>query len=180
MAHELNTKPSARNNFDNRVYRRVRFWSCGTVGYGPTMWVKSRKGDDVLHDHVSMACQRITGHLCWQQRWYQGRGTRRTIFLLVERGRTIGKVLVHRWLPEYHQQKQHGLTDRIVHGGVYISKRILPLRSYRSQERLNKTMERKRWSSDQIEQWNGKYVYTPISGVYPSQGQTEHDIHNRI
>ena len=25
------------------VYRRVRFRSCGTVGYGATMWVKSRK-----------------------------------------------------------------------------------------------------------------------------------------
>ncbi|EMS68383.1 hypothetical protein TRIUR3_27711 [Triticum urartu] len=31
--------------------RRVRFQSCGTVGYEPTMWVKSRKGGDVLHDH---------------------------------------------------------------------------------------------------------------------------------
>uniref|UniRef100_M8CHC9 Uncharacterized protein n=1 Tax=Aegilops tauschii TaxID=37682 RepID=M8CHC9_AEGTA len=37
-------------------YRRVRFRSCGTVGYGSTMWVKSRKGD-ILHDHVSkMKC----------------------------------------------------------------------------------------------------------------------------
>ena len=25
-----------------------------------------------------------------------------------------------------------------------------------------------------------KCVYTRISGVYPSQGQTEHDIHDRI
>ena len=30
----------------------------GTVGYGPTMWVKSRKGGDVLRDHASKACQR--------------------------------------------------------------------------------------------------------------------------
>ena len=57
MARELNTKPSARNNFDNRGYRRVRFRSCGTVGYGPTMWVRSRKGGDVLRDHASKACQ---------------------------------------------------------------------------------------------------------------------------
>ena len=56
VARELSTKPSARNNFDNRVYRRVRFRSCGTVGYGPTMWVKSWKGGDILHDHVSKAC----------------------------------------------------------------------------------------------------------------------------
>ena len=70
------------------VYRRVRFRSCGTVGYGPTMWVKSRKRGDVLHDHVSKACQRITDQLCWQHRWYQGRGTKRTIFLLIETRRT--------------------------------------------------------------------------------------------
>ena len=58
MARELNTKPSARNNFGNmRVYRRVRFRSSGPGGYGPTMWVRSRKGGDVLRDHASKACQ---------------------------------------------------------------------------------------------------------------------------
>ena len=31
----------------------------GPVGYGPTRWGKSRKGGDVLHDHVSKACQGI-------------------------------------------------------------------------------------------------------------------------
>src|SRR3954463_7146966 len=60
----------------------------GPVGYGPTMWVKSRKGGNVLHDHVSKACQRIACQLCWQQHRYQGRGTKRTIFLLVETRRT--------------------------------------------------------------------------------------------
>ena len=44
VARELHRKSSTRDNFDNRVYRRVRFWSCEIVGYGPTMWVKSRKG----------------------------------------------------------------------------------------------------------------------------------------
>ena len=28
---------------ETAVYKRVRFRSCGTVGYGPTMWVKTRK-----------------------------------------------------------------------------------------------------------------------------------------
>ena len=83
---------------------RVRFRSCGTVGYGPTMWVNSRKALINLHDHDSNAGQSIACQLRWQQRWYQGRGTKRTIFLLVERGGPIGKVLVHRWLPEYRQQ----------------------------------------------------------------------------
>ena len=63
VARELHTKPIMRNNFVNKVYRRVRFRPCGTVGYGPTMWVKSRKGDDVLHDHLSKACQRLACQL---------------------------------------------------------------------------------------------------------------------
>ena len=33
------------------------FRSCGTMGYVPTMWVKSRKGGDILRDHVIKACQ---------------------------------------------------------------------------------------------------------------------------
>ena len=144
MARELHTKSSSRNNFGNRVYRRVRFRSCGSVGYGPTMWVKSRKSEDVLHDHVSKICQRIAYQLCRQQQHqYQGRGTKRTIFLLVERGGPIGKVPVHRWLPQCYRQMQQGLTDTVVHQGVYISRRMLLLRSYGSQGRLNKSMERK-------------------------------------
>ena len=27
------------------------------MGYGPTMWVRSRKGGDVLRDHASKACK---------------------------------------------------------------------------------------------------------------------------
>ena len=170
MARKLHSKSSSTNNFGNRVYRRVRFRSCGTVGYGPTMWVKSWKGGDVLRDHASKASQRLACRLCRQQPRYQGRGTKRTIFLLVERGRPIGKVLVHRWLPKCYQQKQQGLTDTVVHQGVYISRRTLLLRSYGSQGRLNKSMERKMWSLDQTEQWKGKCVETHIPGVYPSQG----------
>ena len=89
VARELPTKPRARDNFVNKVYRRVRFRSYGTVGYGPTRWVKSWKGGDVLRDHVNKACQRIACLLCRQQHRYQGRGTKRTIFLLVETRRTI-------------------------------------------------------------------------------------------
>ena len=67
--------------------------------------VKSRKGVDILHGHDSKTCQRVAYQLCQQQCRYQGRGTKRTIFLLVERGGPVGKILVHRWLPECHQQK---------------------------------------------------------------------------
>ena len=104
VAHELLTSPRGRNNFGTGVCRRVRFRSCGTVGYRPTMWVKGRKGDDILHGHDSKACQRVACQLCRQQPRYQGRGTKRTIFLLVERGGPIGKVPVRRWLPKCHPQ----------------------------------------------------------------------------
>ena len=102
VARELHTKPSAKNISESRLHRRVRFRSCGTVGYGPTLCVQSRKSGDILHGYDSKACLRIACQLCWHQRWYQGRGTKRTIFLFVERGGPVGKVLVHRWLPECH------------------------------------------------------------------------------
>ena len=75
------------------------------VGYGPTMWVKDRKSGVILHGYDNHAGQTITCRLCRQQRRYQGRGTKWTIFLLIERGGPIRKVLVHRWLPECHQQQ---------------------------------------------------------------------------
>ena len=98
----------------------------GTVGYGPTMWFKSRKGGNVSHDHVSKTCQRIACQLCRQQHRYQGRGTKRTIFLLIERGGPVGKVLVHRRLPEVVNSRNRVTPDRKVHQGVYLS-RGLPL-----------------------------------------------------
>ena len=127
MTHELHTKSRARNNFGNKVYRRVRFRSCGTVGYGPTMWVKSRKGDDVLHDHVSKACQRIAYQLCRQQHRYQGRGTTRTIFLLVARGGPIGKVLVHHGYRNVINDGNRVLLTELYTEVFYISRRILLL-----------------------------------------------------
>ena len=71
---------------------------------GPPCGLKSRKDGDILHSHDNKACQRIARHVMLATRWYQGRGTKRTFFLLVERGGPIGKVLVHRWLLECHQQ----------------------------------------------------------------------------
>ena len=47
-------------------------------------------------------------------------------FLLVERGGPIGKVLVHRRLPEVINSRNRVTPDRRVHRGVYLS-RGLPL-----------------------------------------------------
>ena len=89
IARELHTKPSAKNISESRLYRGVRFRSCGTMGYGPTLCVQSRKSGDTLHGYDSKACHRIACQLCWHHRWYQGRGTKRTIFLLVGTRQTI-------------------------------------------------------------------------------------------
>ena len=76
-------------------------WYCGLWAHHV---VESRKGADILHGHDSKACQRVACQLCRQQPRYQGRGTKRTIFLLVERGGPIGKVPVRRWLLKCHPQ----------------------------------------------------------------------------
>ena len=59
IARELHTKPSAKNISESRLYRGVRFRSCGTMGYGPTLCVQSRKSGDILHGYDSKACHRI-------------------------------------------------------------------------------------------------------------------------
>src|SRR3954464_5475807 len=60
-------------------------WTCGLWAHHV---VKSRKVVDIFHGHDSKTCQRVACQLCWQLRWYQGRGTERTILLLVETRRT--------------------------------------------------------------------------------------------
>ena len=97
MAHELHTKPSVSIDFGNKGVQESQVSILGPVGYGPNMWVKSRRSGDILHGFDSKVCQRVACQLYRQQGRYQGRGTKRTIFLLVERGGPIGKVLIHRW-----------------------------------------------------------------------------------
>ena len=48
----------------------------------------NKKGGGILRDHDSKVCQRTICRLCRQQCWYQVRGTKRTIFLLVNTRRT--------------------------------------------------------------------------------------------
>ena len=84
----LHTKSSARNNVCNRGVQESQvsiLWNCGLWAHHV---VKSRKGVDILHGHDSKTCQRVAYQLCRQQRRYQGRGMKRTIFLLVGTRRT--------------------------------------------------------------------------------------------
>ena len=88
-----------------RVHARgitLETWGCtGESGFDPGtcgLWAHHvvllllliffNRSSDILHGHDSKACQRVPCQLCRQQRWYQGRGTKRTIFLLVATRRT--------------------------------------------------------------------------------------------
>ena len=77
VARELHTKPSAKNNFGNKDVQESKVSVLWTSGL---MWSMNKKGGDILHGHDSKACQRTICRLCRQQRQYQGRGTKRTIF----------------------------------------------------------------------------------------------------
>ena len=101
------------NYIRRQVKRILRNQGCtGESGFDPVeLWVMGPpcglKVGRAETSCVIMQARHVRGvacRLCRRQRRYQGRGTKRTIFLLVERGGPIGKVLVHRWLPECHQQ----------------------------------------------------------------------------
>ena len=151
-------------------------WNCGLWAHH--VGKKIREGVVIMHDHDSNAGQRKACQLCQCQHRYQGRGKKRTIFLLVERGGPIGKVLVHRWSPECYRQMQQGLNDTVIRQGVYISRRILLLRSYGSQGRLNKS-----WKGEcghQIKQNNGKEnVFDTCTRGIPFPRTSIESIHDR-
>ena len=89
VGRELDTKPSMRNTLEDRdVQDRER----GSILWvmDPPCGLKARRRY-ILHGHDRKAGQRTTCQLCWQERWYQGRGTKRTIFLLIETRRTNRK-----------------------------------------------------------------------------------------
>ena len=88
-------------------------WNCGLWAHHVVLFFIYNRSSDILHGHDSKACQRVPCQLCGHQHWYQGRGTKRTAFLLVERGGPIGKVLVHRWLPECHHNSNKVLLTEL-------------------------------------------------------------------
>ena len=130
------------------MYKRLKFRSYGTVGYGPTMWVKSRRSGDILHGYDSKACQRIAYQLCRQQHRYQGRGTKRTIFLLVETRQTnrqssLASVVTGMLSTIVTGSYWPSCTPWCLHKQGDITAYVILIT-----ERLNKTMERKLCLSD--------------------------------
>ena len=131
------------------------------------MWVENRKGGDILHSRDRETCEWIACQLCQQQCRYQRRGTKRTIFPLVETRWTNRQSSRPAAVPGCYQQWNQGLTDRVVHKGVYISRKILLLRLYVDQRKVKQTNEKENCD------------YTQSIGVYPSHGQEEHGIQGR-
>ena len=128
------------------VYRRARFRSCGTVGYGPTMWANSRKGGW----RFAQSCKQGMSE------------NNRSVFSAttsVPRARDEENHFPARWTRRTNRQSSRpsavtGMSSTKITGSYWQNctprclhkQGILMLRSYRSQERLNQTME-------------GKYVY---------------------
>ena len=72
----------------------VRFRSCGTVGYGPTLY---KKGGDIPCDHDARFVREQFVRFVGNKVGTKGEGRREPFSCSLRRGGPIGKVLVHRW-----------------------------------------------------------------------------------
>ena len=110
---------------------------------GPPCGLKEGKALFILNGHDSKACQRVACQLCRQQS-------------SVPRARDEKNHSPARWMRRTNRQSSRpsvatgksstivtGSYWQLVHRGVYISREIILLISYRSPERSNKPMERK-------------------------------------
>src|SRR3954469_4003637 len=84
-----------------RSMTRVRFRSCGTVGYGPT---EGKKGGDIPFEHEARFVREQLVNDVGNIISAKGEGRRESFSCSLRRGGPIGKVLVHRWSQKSHQQ----------------------------------------------------------------------------
>ena len=82
------------------MYKRVRFRSCGTAGYGPTL---NKKGVDIQCDQVARYDGEQLVNYVSNNISAKGEGQGEPLSCSLRRGGPIGKVLVHRWSPKIHQ-----------------------------------------------------------------------------
>ena len=115
IASGISTKSDMERNIAKQT-TRVRFRSCGTVGYGPTL---NKKGADIQCDQVS----RYDGEqlVNYVGNNISAKGERRgePFSYSLRRGGPIGKVLVHRWSPKVLNNRNRlygqGSTPRCSH-----------------------------------------------------------------
>ena len=99
-----------------RLPKRVRFRSCGAVGYGPTL---NKKGVDIRCDQVARFVKEQLVNYVGNNISAKGEGRREPFSCSLRRGGPIGKVLVHRWSPKVINNRNRlcgkGSTPRCSH-----------------------------------------------------------------
>ena len=119
--------------------------------------------------------------ICQQHRRYQGRGTKRTIFLLVETRRANRQSSRPSVVTGMSSIKSNRVFLTELYTEVFtIAGEYYCLDHIDHKQRLTNQWKEK--YDYRIKQNNGKenLFKTHISRVYPSEGQVEHDIHVRI
>ena len=100
-------------------------WNCGLWAHHAGFFYRS---SDILHGHDNKACQRVPCQLCRQQRWYQGRGTKRTIFLIIATRRTNRQSSRPSVVTRMSSTKLTGPYWQNCTRGVHISRELILLR----------------------------------------------------
>ena len=110
------------------MYRRVRFRSCGTVGYGPTIWVKSRKGANICR--VIIARQVRVSHVSYVDNniGTKGEGWREPFSCSQGVADQKAKFSSIGGYQNVINNSNKVLLTENVHRGVYISKELSQLR----------------------------------------------------
>src|SRR3954464_3387278 len=107
------------------MYKRVRFRSCGAVGYGPT---KNREGGDMLCDHDARFVREQFVSYVSNKVGTKGEGRREPFFLLVKTRKTNCQGSRPSVVTEKSSTIVTGCTDKVVHRSVYISRELSLLR----------------------------------------------------
>src|SRR3954463_5581497 len=102
---------------------RVRFRSCGTMGYEPT----ENQGDDIQCDQVARYDGEQLVNYVGNNISAKGEEQREPFSCSLRRGGPIGKVLVHLWSPKVINNRNR-LYGQVVHRSVYISRELSLLR----------------------------------------------------
>src|SRR3954468_24519659 len=105
--------------------RRVRFRSCGTVGYGPIL---NKKSVDIQCDCDAMFVREQFVSFVGNNVGTKGEGRKEPFSCSLRRGGPIGKVLVHRWSPKIINNRNRlygqGSTPKCLHKQTIITAQI--------------------------------------------------------
>ena len=112
-------------NLETGTYKRVRFRSGGTVGYGPTL---NKKGCAILCDQVARYDGEELVSFVGNKVGTKGEGQREPFFLLVKTRRTNRQGSRPSVVTERSSTIVTRCMDKVVHQSVYISRQFSLLR----------------------------------------------------